>query len=233
MAGQGGERPLREPDGDVILVSGQALLLGLPHQISSSRLPFFRAPTLKDKFDKVLGVALDSRLSTLDSGLSTLSGSRPSTLNSIPMRACIQRTAGAQVTVDEKVIGKIGPGLVVLVGVAEGDQESDAFYLAEKIAQLRIFSDDRGKMNRSLVDVEGEMLIVSQFTLLGDCRKGRRPSFIQAARPESAERLMDRFCESVEGQGVSIATGQFAADMQVSLVNDGPVTLWIDTREGR
>ena len=149
------------------------------------------------------------------------------------MRACIQRTVGAQVTVNGEVIGKIGPGLVVLVGVADGDQESDSQYLAEKVAQLRIFSDDQGKMNRSLVDVRGEMLIISQFTLLGDCRKGRRPSFIHAAGPEIAERLVDQFCEYVEGQGVSIATGQFAADMQVSLVNDGPVTLWIDTREGR
>ncbi len=145
------------------------------------------------------------------------------------MRACIQRTAGAQVEVDSRLIGKIGFGLVVLVGVADGDQESDARYLAEKMVHLRIFNDEQGKMNRSLVDVNGEMLIVSQFTLLGDCRKGRRPSFIRAAAPEIAERLVDRLCEYVTGQGVSIATGQFAADMQVSLINDGPVTLWLDT----
>jgi D-aminoacyl-tRNA deacylase len=149
------------------------------------------------------------------------------------MRACIQRTLEAQVSVASEVIGKIGPGLVVLVGVADGDQESDAQYLAEKISQLRILGDEQGKMNRSLVDVGGEMLIVSQFTLLGDCRKGRRPSFIRAARPEIAEQLVDRFCQYVLGQGIAIATGQFAANMQVSLVNDGPVTLWIDTREGR
>ena len=133
--------------------------------------------------------------------------------------------------VDGEVVGQIGPGLTVLLGVAEGDDDGDMKWLAKKIVELRIFGDSEGKMNRSLAEVGGEMLVVSQFTLLGDCRKGRRPSFIAAARPELADPMYRRFCENVEGQGIRVATGQFAANMQVALVNDGPVTIWIDTKE--
>ena len=145
------------------------------------------------------------------------------------MRACIQRVREAQVETDGQVIGRIGPGLVVLLGVAEGDGEGEVRWLADKIVTLRIFSDAEGKMNRSLLDIQGEMLVVSQFTLLGDCRKGRRPSFIAAARPEQADPLYQQFCQRVQGQGVQVATGQFAAHMQVALVNDGPVTLLVET----
>ncbi len=145
------------------------------------------------------------------------------------MRACIQRVRKAQVDVAGRILGRIGPGLVVLLGVAEGDGDGEARWLAEKIVTLRIFGDSEGKMNRSLLDVQGEMLVVSQFTLLGDCRKGRRPSFVAAARPERAHPLYEQFCQRVRGQGVQVATGQFAADMQVTLVNDGPVTLLVDT----
>jgi D-tyrosyl-tRNA(Tyr) deacylase len=146
-----------------------------------------------------------------------------------PMRACIQRVREARVETDSQIIGRIGEGLVVLLGIAEGDGEGEVRWLADKIVTLRIFSDTEGKMNRSLLDIQGEMLVVSQFTLLGDCRKGRRPSFIAAARPEQAERLYSQFCQRVQGQGVQVATGQFAADMQVMLVNDGPVTLLVET----
>jgi D-tyrosyl-tRNA(Tyr) deacylase len=132
--------------------------------------------------------------------------------------------------VDDQTIGRIGPGLLVLLGVSRADEEKDADYLADKIAHLRIFEDDDGKMNRSLVDTGGEMLIVSQFTLLGDCRKGRRPSFVQAAPPEKAERLYDYFVYQVRLKGVSVATGQFQAKMAVSLVNDGPVTLILESK---
>ena len=145
------------------------------------------------------------------------------------MRACLQRVREAQVRVEGQTIGRIGPGLVVLLGVAEGDGEGEVRWLADKIVTLRIFSDTAGKMNRSLLDVHGEMLVVSQFTLLGNCRKGRRPSFVAAARPERANLLYGQFCQHVQGQGVPMATGRFAADMQVALVNDGPVTLVIDT----
>jgi D-tyrosyl-tRNA(Tyr) deacylase len=132
--------------------------------------------------------------------------------------------------VDDQTIGRIGPGLLVLLGVSRADEEKDADYLADKIAHLRIFEDDDGKMNRSLVDTGGEMLIVSQFTLLGNCRKGRRPSFVQAAPPEKAERLYDYFVYQVRLKGVSVATGQFQAKMAVSLVNDGPVTLILESK---
>ena len=144
------------------------------------------------------------------------------------MRACIQRVREARVEVDGQVIGQIGPGLVVLLGVAEGDGEEEVSWMADKIVHLRIFSDPEGKMNLSLLDTQGEMLVISQFTLLGDCRKGRRPSFVSAARPEQAAPLYQLFCQQVAGQGVPVATGQFAADMQVALVNDGPVTLVVE-----
>ncbi len=146
------------------------------------------------------------------------------------MIAVIQRVTESEVHVDDQTIGRIGPGLLVLLGVSRADEEKDADYLADKIAHLRIFEDDDGKMNRSLVDTGGEMLIVSQFTLLGDCRKGRRPSFVQAAPPEKAERLYDYFVYQVKLKGVSVATRQFQAKMAVSLVNDGPVTLILESK---
>lgn len=147
------------------------------------------------------------------------------------MRAVVQRVTRAQVTVDEKIIGRIDGGLVVLLGVEQGDNDTEVQHLADKIIQLRIFDDPDGKMNLSLADVHGGMLIVSQFTLLGDCRKGRRPSFVQAAAPEVAERLYEAFIAAVGAQGVPVATGKFRAMMQVELVNDGPVTLLLHTRK--
>ncbi len=147
------------------------------------------------------------------------------------MRACIQRVTESQVTVDGMVIGRIGNGLVVLLGVASGDGEVESSWLAEKIVGLRIFEDDEGKMNRSLAEVGGAMLVVSQFTLYGDCRRGRRPSFTDAAPPELAERLYEAFVARVRAAGIEVATGRFREHMHVSLVNDGPVTLWIDTAD--
>lgn len=147
------------------------------------------------------------------------------------MRACIQRVTESQVSVDTVVVGQIGKGLVVLLGVATGDGEEDVSWLADKIIGLRVFEDHEGKMNRSLVEVGGAMLVVSQFTLYGDCRRGRRPSFTEAAPPEQAERLYTEFVARVRGAGIDVATGRFREHMLVSLVNDGPVTLWIDTAE--
>ena len=141
------------------------------------------------------------------------------------MRAVVQRVSRAKVTVDGAVTGEIGIGLLVLLGVAEGDTQDDAIFLAEKLVGLRIFPDDEGKMNRDIHDVKGGMLIVSQFTLYGDCQKGRRPSFIDAARPEQAIPLYEDFINQVKAQGVPVATGVFGAMMEVELVNDGPVTL--------
>ncbi len=147
------------------------------------------------------------------------------------MRACIQRVSQAQVVVGDQCTGQIGTGLLVLMGVAETDTDAELNWLAEKIINLRIFPDEQGKMNRSLVDAGGAMLVVSQFTLYGDCRKGRRPSFVAAAQPEKAEQMYDAFVDYVAEQGVEVATGRFRADMQVSLTNDGPVTIWIDTAD--
>jgi D-tyrosyl-tRNA(Tyr) deacylase len=147
------------------------------------------------------------------------------------MRACIQRVGEASVTVDGAVTGRIGRGLVVLLGVGQEDGDADVRWLAEKVVGLRIFEDDAGKMNRSLAEVGGAMLVVSQFTLYGDCRRGRRPSFTSAAPPELAERLYEVFVDVVQAAGVEVATGRFREHMLVSLVNDGPVTLWIDTAE--
>lgn len=146
------------------------------------------------------------------------------------MLACIQRVSRARVTVGGEACGQIGAGLVVLLGVAEGDVEDDARLLAEKSAHLRIFEDEQGKMNLALSDVGGAMLVVSQFTLLGDCRKGRRPSFTDAAPPETAEALYEVFVRRVADQGVEVATGRFRQHMQVELVNDGPVTILLDSR---
>jgi D-tyrosyl-tRNA(Tyr) deacylase len=147
------------------------------------------------------------------------------------MRACVQRVSQAQVAVDGEVCGQIERGLVVLLGVATDDTADDARQLAEKIVGLRIFDDAEGKMNLALADVAGAMLVVSQFTLLGDCRKGRRPSYIAAAGPELAEQLYETFVDQVHKQGIPVATGQFRQHMQVSLTNDGPVTLLVDSRK--
>lgn len=147
------------------------------------------------------------------------------------MRAVVQRVTRADVTVDGEVIGRIGIGFLVLLGVAADDQREDAIATAAKIVGLRVFEDDAGKMNRSLADVEGSVLAVSQFTLLGDCRQGRRPSFVAAAPLELANQLYEEFIAEVRGHGLSVETGRFQADMQVSLVNDGPVTLLIDSRK--
>lgn len=146
------------------------------------------------------------------------------------MRAVVQRVSRASVVVAGEVVGRIETGLLVLLGVAEGDGQEDVIYLAGKIVGLRVFPDDDGKMNRSLLDVGGRMLVVSQFTLLGDCRKGRRPSFLQAARPEQAAELYRGFVAEVQGQGIVVETGRFQEHMDVELVNDGPVTLILDTR---
>jgi D-tyrosyl-tRNA(Tyr) deacylase len=144
------------------------------------------------------------------------------------MKAVVQRVTRGSVSVGDLTVGTIDRGLVVLLGVAQHDSEKEADFLAEKIVHLRIFEDQDGKMNRSLVDVGGSMLVVSQFTLLGDCRKGRRPSFAQAAPPERAEKLYDHFVHRVAQMGVPTATGQFRRMMQVSLINDGPVTLVLE-----
>ena len=147
------------------------------------------------------------------------------------MRALIQRVSEASVTVDGAVVGAVGQGLLVLLCAVEGDGEAEADFLAGKIAKLRIFEDEAGKMNRSLLDIGGEALVVSQFTLAADWRKGNRPSFIGAAEPARAEALYERFCRQLEAGGVQVATGRFAAKMAVALVNDGPVTIWLDTAE--
>lgn len=146
------------------------------------------------------------------------------------MRAVIQRVTSGSVSVGNEVVGRIGPGLLVLLGVAQTDKPVDARYLADKIVNLRIFEDENNKMNRSLLETGGEMLVVSQFTLLGDCKKGRRPSFIQAAKPDYANELYNQFMNVIRQKGVSVKTGRFQALMQVSLVNDGPVTLILESR---
>lgn len=149
------------------------------------------------------------------------------------MRIVIQRARDAQVTVDGKITGKIEQGLVLLVGLTEGDGEKDIQYLAEKTLHLRIFEDEAGKMNRSLLDVGGEILSVSQFTLYGDCRKGRRPNFMAAAKPETAEKLYNRFNDELKKYGVHVQTGVFGAMMDVSFTNDGPVTLILESQNGK
>ncbi len=144
------------------------------------------------------------------------------------MKAVIQRVSSASVTVDGRVVGQIGQGIMVLVGVEKGDSEAPADWLAEKIVGLRIFEDEQGKMNRALADIDGAVLAVSQFTLAGTCDKGRRPSFDTAAPAEEGRRLYDYFVEALKRQGVTVATGIFQADMQVALINDGPVTFILE-----
>jgi len=144
------------------------------------------------------------------------------------MRALLQRVSKASVTVDEQTISAIGKGLLILLGVGHGDGEEQAKFLAEKIANLRVFEDGQGKTNLSILDVKGEAIVVSQFTLYADTRKGRRPSFIDAALPDAAEPLVNRFVELLRGQGIPTQTGRFGAHMAVEIHNDGPVTIWLE-----
>jgi D-tyrosyl-tRNA(Tyr) deacylase len=144
------------------------------------------------------------------------------------MRAVVQRVSSAQVRVKGEVVGKTGKGLLILLGVAPTDTDAEADWMAEKCAGLRIFEDDEGKMNRSLQEVGGEALVISQFTLFGDCRKGKRPSFVGAAPPEVAEKLYEKFVAALRNRGIRTETGIFAARMEVELTNYGPVTLIID-----
>lgn len=147
------------------------------------------------------------------------------------MRAVVQRVTRASVSVDGEMKGQIGEGLMVLIGVEEGDTAADLRYIADKVPNLRIFRDENDKMNRSLLDIGGQILAISQFTLLGDARGGRRPSFITAARPELADPLYEQLVAEWRGRGIRVDTGVFGADMQVSLVNNGPVTILLDSRK--
>lgn len=144
------------------------------------------------------------------------------------MRALVQRVSEAAVRVDGAVVGEIGPGLMILVCAMDGDTEENADTMAAKVAKLRIFKDDAGKMNRSLLDTGGAALVVSQFTLSADTRSGNRPGFSTAARPDEGERLYEHFADRLRAQGIDVAQGRFGADMKVSLVNDGPVTIWLE-----
>lgn len=147
------------------------------------------------------------------------------------MRAVVQRVADGSVTVGNQTVGEIGKGLVVLLGVGGQDTQDDAKYLAEKISHLRIFEDPQGKLNLSVLDIGGEVLAVSQFTLFGDCRKGRRPSFSSAAHPEVARRLYEDFVQELRQLGLRVATGQFQEHMVVNIINDGPVTILLDSKK--
>jgi D-tyrosyl-tRNA(Tyr) deacylase len=147
------------------------------------------------------------------------------------MRAVIQRVKSAQVSVDGRVSGKIGKGLLVFLGVGKGDGESDLSFLTSKIPELRIFEDDSGKFNLSLKEIDGEIMVVSQFTLFGDCRKGRRPSFTEAEELSTAKHLYEQFILKLKERGVPVQTGEFQAKMEVHLINDGPVTLLLDSRQ--
>jgi len=147
------------------------------------------------------------------------------------VRAVVQRVSSASVVVEGRVTGEIGTGLCVLIGVGQGDSEEDARWLADKVADLRIFEDDQGKMNRSVIDVRGAVLAISQFTLFGDARKGARPGFVDAARPETAQPLYAKFCEQVRARGAQVGEGVFRATMQVRIVNEGPVTLLLDSKK--
>jgi D-aminoacyl-tRNA deacylase len=147
------------------------------------------------------------------------------------MRALLQRVSHASVTVDKQIVGQIGQGLLILLGISHGDSEAQIKTMTEKIVHLRIFEDDEGKMNRSLLDSGGQALVVSQFTLYADARKGRRPGYTDAAPPTLAEPLVERFKETIESFGVRVAGGVFGAYMQVELLNDGPVTIWLDSEQ--
>ncbi|MCC3865373.1 D-tyrosyl-tRNA(Tyr) deacylase [Terrisporobacter petrolearius] len=147
------------------------------------------------------------------------------------MRAVVQKVSSSKVTVDEEVVGQINQGLMVLLGVTHDDTSKDVDYMVDKITNLRIFEDAQGKMNLSLKDVNGEVLAVSQFTLYGDARRGRRPSFSDAARPEVANPLYEEFVQKVKNQGISVGTGKFGAHMMVDLTNDGPVTILLESRK--
>lgn len=147
------------------------------------------------------------------------------------MRALLQRVTHASVTVNDEIVGQIGPGLLILLGIGQQDGETQVKMLTDKIANLRIFEDDGGKMNRSVLDIGGQVLVVSQFTLYADARKGRRPSFIGAAPPALAEPLVERFKEAIAAHDIPVAGGIFGANMQVSLINSGPVTIWLDSEE--
>lgn len=145
------------------------------------------------------------------------------------MRAVIQRVNNASVEVDGKIVGEIGKGLLVFLGVGDGDTDRDLNYIADKTAGLRIFSDEDDKMNLSVTDINGEILVVSQFTLYGDCRKGRRPNFTSSMEPVTAEKMYEDFIKIIESKGIKTAHGEFGADMQVSISNDGPVTILLDS----
>ncbi len=147
------------------------------------------------------------------------------------MRAVIQRVKESSVAIDGQVVGQCAHGFMVLIGVEEGDTEKDLAYIADKVPNLRIFEDENGKMNRSLMDIGGQILAISQFTLLGDARGGRRPSFTAAARPDTAVPMYEALVEKWRGLGIHVETGVFGADMQVSLINDGPVTILLDSRK--
>ncbi len=145
------------------------------------------------------------------------------------MRALLQRVSRASVTVENNIVGEIGQGLLILLGVGHDDGEAEVKTLVNKIVNMRIFEDAEGKMNRSLLDISGSALVVSQFTLYADIRKGRRPSFVDAAHPTVAEPLVERFKEAIAAYGIAVAGGVFGGDMDVSLINDGPITIWIDS----
>ncbi|MBI4999224.1 D-tyrosyl-tRNA(Tyr) deacylase [Candidatus Gottesmanbacteria bacterium] len=149
------------------------------------------------------------------------------------MRALIQRVNKGKVTIGGKVVGEIGKGMVILLGVANKDTEKEADFLAEKVVNLRIMADSAGKMNLSIKDVDGEILVVSQFTLYGDASGGRRPSFIQAASPDLAKRLYERFIEKLGSFGIKVATGRFGEYMELEIINDGPVTIMLDSKDLR
>lgn len=147
------------------------------------------------------------------------------------MRSVVQRVKYASVKVDNEVIGEINHGIMLLLGVEENDDEKDLEYMVDKVVNLRIFEDDNGKMNKSLIDVDGSILVVSQFTLLGDARKGRRPSFTQAARPEKAISYYENFVKKMKDKGINTEVGEFGADMEVLICNDGPVTILLDSKK--
>lgn len=147
------------------------------------------------------------------------------------MRAVVQRVQSSKVTVDNKVIGEISKGINVLIGISEDDTEEDLKYIKDKIINLRIFEDDNNKMNKSLIDIEGDMLVISQFTLYGDCRKGRRPNFMKALGGEQAIELYNKFIDMLKETGLKVETGEFGADMKVDILNDGPVTLLLESNK--